>query len=82
MPFASKLLERAVADQVGEHLRLCDMYAKFQSAYRPLHSTEKALVRVVNDLLSFIDSGDNAILVCLDLSAAFDTIDHSLLLNS
>ena len=57
------------------------MYAKFQSAYRPLLSMETALVRVVNDLLSFIDSGDNAILVCLDLSAAFDTIDHSLLLN-
>jgi hypothetical protein len=81
LPFVSKILERAVSDQLSEHLRLGNMYAKFQSAYRPSHSTETALVRVVNDLLSFIDSGDCAILVCLDLSAAFDTIDHSLLLS-
>jgi hypothetical protein len=80
LPFASKLLERAVAEQLNEHLKRHDMFAKFQSAYRPSHSTETALVRVVNDL-SFVDSGDNALLVCLDLSAAFDTIDHALLLD-
>jgi hypothetical protein len=81
LPFASKLLERAVAEQLNEHLKRHDMYARFQSAYRPSHSTETALVRVVNDLLSFVDSGENALLVCLDLSAAFDTIDHALLLG-
>ena len=51
------------------------------SAYRECHSTETALVRVQNDILRTLDQGVAAILVLLDLSAAFDTIDHSILLS-
>ena len=53
----------------------------FQSAYRQLHNTETALLRVQNDLLKAVDNEGGAILVLLDLSAAFDTIDHQKLLN-
>jgi len=81
LPYASKLVERAVANQLSDHLQANNMHAPFQSAYRPAHSTETALLRVVNDLLSIVDSGDNALLVLLDLSAAFDVIDHNLLLS-
>ena len=81
LPYASKLLERAVSDQLQTHLQNNNLNVKFQSAYRRAHSTETALVRTVNDLLSVVDSGDNALLVLLDLSAAFDTIDHPLLLR-
>ena len=52
-----------------------------QSAYRECHSTETALVRAQNDILRTLDQGVAAILVLLDLSAAFDTIDHSILLS-
>lgn len=52
----------------------------FQSAYRQLHSTETALLRVQSDLLNAVDTDGVAILVLLDLSAAFDTIDHEKLL--
>ena len=52
----------------------------FQSAYRKFHSTETALLRIQNDLLLAIDQRKLSALVLIDLSAAFDTIDHQLLL--
>ncbi|XP_046575116.1 uncharacterized protein LOC124283131 [Haliotis rubra] len=52
---------------------------KFQSAYRKFHSTETALLRVINDIRRAVDHGNIAALVLLDLSSAFDTIDHNLL---
>jgi hypothetical protein len=81
LPYLSKILERAVADQLKAYLDENELHVKCQSAYRNGHSTETALLRVLNDLLSMIDGGDAALLVLLDLSAAFDTIDHDLLLN-
>ena len=53
----------------------------YQSAYRPLHSTETALLRVQNDILTSIDNKTITVLVLLDLSSAFDTVDHAILLN-
>ena len=52
-----------------------------QSAYRDKHYTETALIKVQNDILSALDAGSSAILLMLDLSAAFDTIDHDILLS-
>ena len=57
------------------------LWSLFQSAYRPNHSTETALVRVCNDILRAIDQRKITILVLLDLSAAFDTVDHQILLD-
>ena len=54
---------------------------KFQSAYRAGHSTETALFRVVNDILTASDANQVSILTLLDLSTAYDTIDHSILLS-
>ena len=53
----------------------------YQSAYKQGHSTETALVRVHNDILCGIDDGGYVVLLLLDLSAAFDTVDHTILLN-
>ena len=81
LPYLSKILERAVADQLQAHLDTNGLHVKFQLAYRRGHSTETALLCILNDLLVMIDGGNNAILVLLDLSAAFDTLDHTLLLQ-
>ncbi len=81
LTYISKLVERAVAQQLLDHLKDNNLMDIYQSAYRMFHSTETALLRVRNDLLMEMDKRNVAMLVLLDLSAAFDTIDHEILLR-
>ena len=81
LSFISKLIERVVAEKLNNHLKLNDLLEKFQSAYKKYHSTETALLRVQNDLLIALDTDGGTVLMLLDLSAAFDTIDHTKLLR-
>jgi hypothetical protein len=74
----SKLLERLVARQLMDYLRSNDLLPSRQLAYRPFHSTETAVLRVLSDILEAVDV---AALVFSDLSAAFDTVDHDILLR-
>ena len=53
----------------------------FQSAYKAKHSNETALVRIYNDILQSVDVGNCVILIFLDMSAAFDTVVHDVLLD-
>jgi len=76
LPFMSKVLEKIVAKRLLEHMESNNLHETMQSAYKQLHSTETALIRVQNDILTSLDNKHGVILVLLDLSAAFDTIDH------
>ena len=79
--FISKILERVVAVQLQTHLDEAGLMTAFQSAYRKHHSTESALLNIQNDILINIAKGSVTALTLLDLSAAFDTIDHTILLD-
>ena len=81
LSFLSKLLEKIILNQVLEHLEKNHLLNPHQSAYRQGHSCETALLRIVNDLLSGLDDGNISMLAMLDLSAAFDTIDHDILFS-
>jgi len=81
LSFLSKVLERAMLDQLLPVLQLNDSIPSIQSAYRQHHSTETALTRIHNDLVENTCEGMSSLLVLLDLSAAFDTVDHELLLQ-
>ena len=81
LPFLSKLLERAVFVQLSDHIESNALLPDRQSAYRQSYSTETALLSLRNDMLLAADAGHGSAIVLLDLSTAFDTIDHDLLLD-
>ena len=81
LSFLSKLIERAALDQLVSFVDINNIVPSLQSAYRKHHSVESALCRIHNDLVLSVCEGKPCLLVLLDLSAAFDTIDHELLLN-
>ena len=81
LQYISKLTERAVYDQTHSHMSQYELYPLLQSAYRAGHSTETALLKVQNDILLNMDRKRVTLLVLLDLSAAFDTVDHQVLVR-
>jgi len=75
-----KLLEHIVFRQLYDYLSRADL-PSVQSAYRSHHSTEMAVLKVLTDILYAIDDGDLSFLALLNLSAAFNTVDHDILLT-
>ena len=81
LKFLSKVIEKAAAIRLTNYLCDNDLNEGLQSAYKKHHSCETALLRVQNDILKSIDDKKCVVLLLLDLSAAFDTVDHKILLH-
>ena len=79
--FKSKLTEKVVASQLINHISSNGLDEILQSAYKQFYSTETALVKVFNDIVLEVDRNRTVILLLLDLSAAFDTVDHTILIE-
>ena len=79
--FIAKILEKLVLSYISSYLISHNLYNTCQSAYRPGHSTETALLKVVNDLFLSHNKGNISVLALLDFSSAFDTIDHTILVH-
>ncbi|GFR58729.1 reverse transcriptase, partial [Elysia marginata] len=77
----SKVIEKVVTQRLRDYLSSSNHETKFQSAYKKDHSTETTLLKVLNDTLRAADAKQPTLLVHLNLSAAFDTTDHELLLS-
>ena len=70
-----------MASQIKTHIRQFDLDNRFQSTYKAYHSTETALLTVQNEIFLTMEKQDCTALTLLDLSAAFDTTDHQILLD-
>ena len=81
LTFISKVMEKIVAKQLIAYLASNNLMPRLQSGFRSGHSTETAILRVLSDINSSIDQGQVALLALLDVSAAFDTVDHDILLE-
>ena len=81
LPFLSKLIERVVSKQLQAHMEENGLNIDNQSGYKKGHSTETLLIKITNDLLIASDKDTASVLLLLDLSAAFDTVDVDKLLD-
>ena len=79
--YISRVLERLFLPRFQSHVTNCPKSNSFQSAYRRHHSTETALLCTLDNIYHNCARGCATVLISLDLSAAFDTIDHSILTN-
>ena len=80
LPFVSKMMERVAEKHVLTHTNMHKLHGQMQSAYRNEHSTETALLRIQNDVFynMFLDSIKCVMLVLLDLSVSFNTMDDNI----
>ena len=80
LPFLSKVIERCMLLQLSHHCNEYHLQPDYQSAYRENHSCEMAILGISNDILWAMENQCITSLTAIDLSAAFDTVNHNILL--
>ena len=81
LSFVSKLAERVVFDRINSHLTNNNLHCPTQYGYKKNHSCETLLLKLIDDIMVAVDGRSGVVLLILDLSAAFDTVDHCKLLD-
>ena len=81
LPFLSKIVEKIVLTRFNKHHDKYQLMPGYQSAYRKNFSSETTIIKITNDILWSMELKKITSLSCIDLSAAFDTVDHGILLN-
>ena len=81
LSFISKLIERVVSKRLNEHMTAKNLHINSQHGYKSYHSTETLLVKFYNDILVAIDRNRGVVVLLIDLSSAFDTVQHDILLK-
>ena len=81
LPILSKIIEKCALSQLNKHMEVNHLNSLYQSAYRVNHSCETAIVKLMDDVIKSFDKNTYSIMTFLDFSAAFDTVDHGLLID-
>ena len=81
LSFISKLVEKCALKQFIQHCNDQNLILDYQSAYRSRYSTETALVKITNDILWSFEKQHASTLIVMDLSGAFNMVDHQILLD-
>ena len=81
LSFLSKVIEKAVQAQLQKHFDEQSLLPNHQSPYRQHYSTETTLLNMCDNILRNMENGKCTSMVCLDLSGAFDTVNHNILLG-
>ena len=81
LPFLSKVLERCMLNQFTAHCYVNNLLPGYQLAYRINYSCKTALIKITNDCLWDMENHMDTAMVAIDLSAAFDTVDHAILFD-
>eukprot|EP00666_Eupelagonemidae_sp_cell4sb_P017800 gene17800-biopygen12348 len=80
LPAIARLVERIIAEQLKEHIRRNSILPKIQRGFRAGHSTESALIQLVDSVASAMDDGESVIVASLDAAGAFDTLDRDVIM--
>ena len=77
----SKVFEKVIFKQIHHYFKINNLYYSGQYGFREMHSTQLAVVELIDRIITDMDSGKVPLNIFIDLSKAFDTIDHDILLH-